>query len=91
MAERRAVFDLFFWRIPHDGATRWSRARRTRYGSSSIHSEPDELEYLSELGLFHLSLVDRLADSRSTGDVYALPEGTPASLYESLLRLEGTS
>ncbi|MBE7560691.1 nicotinate phosphoribosyltransferase, partial [bacterium] len=91
VAERRAVFDLFFRRIPHDGgyAVVAGLQDALRF-LSDLHFEPDELEYLSELGLFPPGFVDRLADFRFTGDVYALPEGTPAFAYEPLLRLEGT-
>ena len=73
----QAVFDLFVRRLPP------SRNYLVACGLASIldllenvRFESGDLEYLSGLGRFTPEFIDRLADFRFEGDVYAMPEGT---------------
>ena len=85
---QEAVFSLFVRRLP---------ARRNFLlvcGLESVldylenlHFGDDELAYLASLGKFSDQFLGWLGDFRFTGDVYAVPEGTPVFANEPLLEL----
>jgi len=87
--EDRAAFSLFFRRLP--------RARNyliacglddvLRYLEELRFTE-EALDYLRGIGLFGDGFLEWLADLRFTGDVYAIPEGTPVFPHEPLLEVE---
>lgn len=91
LADRRAVFDLFFRRIPHDGGYAVAAGLEDALDFlSRIRFLPEELDYLSGLSLFAPEFLARLREFRFTGTVHALPEGTPVFAYEPILRLEAS-
>jgi nicotinate phosphoribosyltransferase len=49
---------------------------------------PDDLAYLESIGSFSRHFLDSLADFRFTGDVHAMPEGTPVFHDEPILEIE---
>ncbi len=53
----------------------------------TLHFTPEELEWLAGSGRFHRRFVDSLADLRFTGEVWAMPEGTPFFANEPILRV----
>ncbi|MFO7986187.1 MAG: nicotinate phosphoribosyltransferase [Desulfatiglandaceae bacterium] len=83
-----AVFSLFVRRLP---------ARRNFLFACGLASvldyletvrfDEDDLAYLASLGNFSQSFLDRLRDFRFTGDVYAVPEGTPVFADEPILEV----
>ena len=83
-----AVFSLFVRRLP---------ARRNFLLACGLDSVLDYLEnlsfgeeelvYLASLGKFSDRFLDWLGDFRFTGDVYAVPEGTPVFANEPLLEV----
>ncbi len=96
MAEREAVFHLFFRRPPY----------QSQYAiccglESVIHFlknwrfTTDEILYLQTLvdaqgkPLFSAEFLDYLSNLRFTADVVAMPEGQIAFAYEPLLRVQG--
>ena len=52
-----------------------------------LHFAPEELAWLRDCGRFDPRFVDSLADLRFTGDVWAMPEGTPFFADEPILRV----
>jgi len=52
-----------------------------------LHFTPEELDWLGGCGRFHERFVDSLADLRFTGEVWAMPEGTPFFADEPILRV----
>ena len=86
--ERTAVFELFARSLPAErnyllacglaDALAWLE---------TLAFGPAELAALERLG-FPARFLDRLAALRFTGDVYAMPEGTPAFAGEPLLAVE---
>ena len=84
-----AVFTLFSRRLPADRnyllACGLSEVlhylERLRFSDSA-------LEYLSSLGQFDPEFLRWLGGLRFTGDVYAVPEGTPVFANEPLVRID---
>ncbi len=83
-----AVFSLFFRRMPEarNYVVACGLEDALRY-LEDLHFEPDDLAYLAGLGLFRSDFLDWLARFRFTGDVFAVPEGTPVFPEEPLLEL----
>ncbi|WP_036292989.1 nicotinate phosphoribosyltransferase [Methylosinus sp. PW1] len=87
MAERRATFGLFVRRLPP------ARNFLLACGLADVLRElqelrfsEDDLRYLSSLG-FGREFLDWLARFRFTGDIRALPEGTPFFANEPILEV----
>lgn len=53
----------------------------------NLHFTPQELDWLARCGRFSADFVKSLADLRFTGDVWAMPEGTPFFAGEPILRI----
>jgi nicotinate phosphoribosyltransferase len=86
--EERAVFSLFFRQLPA------SRSYMLACGLDDVLRYLEELSfgedaltYLEGLGPFSREFLDWLARLRFTGDVFAMPEGTPVFPGEPLLEV----
>jgi len=93
-----------YWRERmHDGAVFSLFARRLPEGRNfllacgledvlryleNLRFDEDDLDHLSTFDEFSEGFLDWLADFRFTGDVYAVPEGTPVFPEEPLLEIE---
>jgi nicotinate phosphoribosyltransferase len=90
MAEKHAVFDLFFRTNPFEGGyaifAGLEPAVEYLEGLSFL---PDELNYLSKLGIFKPRFIEFLREFRFRCRVTASPEGTPVFANEPLLTVEG--
>jgi nicotinate phosphoribosyltransferase len=53
----------------------------------SLHYSAAQLEFLSGQGIYSRDFLDHLAGLHFSGDVYAMPEGTPYGAGEPLLRI----
>ncbi len=86
--EGEAVFSLFVRRLPKERnfllACGQDEVLRCLEG---LHFTPESLAYLGSLGRFSDELLAKLASFRFTGDVYAVPEGTPVFANEPILEL----
>ncbi|MBQ4324790.1 MAG: nicotinate phosphoribosyltransferase [Clostridia bacterium] len=84
--KRKTVFDVFFRSIPDDGgfAVMAGLARIVEY-VKGLHFEAEDIEYLRGKGMFDEQFLSYLADFRFTGDIYAVPEGTPIFPGEPIL------
>jgi nicotinate phosphoribosyltransferase len=96
LAERPAVFQLYFRRHPFGGglAVACGLAGVVEY-LRGWRFEPDDLQYLATLTgndgkpLFEDAFLSYLGRMRMTCDIDAMPEGTPAFAHEPLLRITG--
>jgi nicotinate phosphoribosyltransferase len=86
----RAVFSLFVRRLPPD------RNYLIACGLDAVLSEierlgftADDLDYVRSLDRFSDRLLDWLREFRFTGDVDAVPEGTPVFANEPILEIAG--
>jgi len=86
--EDRAAFSLFFRRLPEarnfliacglDDVLRYLE---------DLHFTEDALDYLGRLGSFDAAFLEWLGELRFSGDVYAVPEGTPVFPQEPLVEV----
>ena len=81
-----AYFDVFFRQIPDGGgfAIAAGLEQVVQYVRSLRFTEED-ISYLKEKGIFDEAFLDYLRGFRFTGDIYAVPEGTPVFPGEPIL------
>ncbi len=96
IADRRAVFHLFFRRPPFGGAYAVAAGLEDALSYlEGLSFEADELEYLASLEgadgnpRFPKAFIESLADFECTLDIEAMAEGTVAFPHEPLMRIEG--
>jgi nicotinate phosphoribosyltransferase len=87
-AHRKAVFDLFFRRLPWgNGYALAAGLEQAIEYLNELRYTKDDLEYLRSLGLFSEDFLDYLMNLRFTGDVDAVVEGTPIFPDEPIMRI----
>src|SRR5580700_2847542 len=89
--EERATFELFVRRLPHNRnfVLAAGLAQAVEY-LQNLRYTPEEIDYLRTLPQFaHASpgFFDYLAGLSFTGDLFAVPEGTPLFANEPFLTL----
>jgi nicotinate phosphoribosyltransferase len=79
-------FDVFFRKIPDDGgfAIAAGLEQVIEYIENLRFSEED-IAFLRGKGVFSEEFLSYLADFKFSGDIYAVPEGTPVFPYEPIL------
>lgn len=91
MAEKHAVFDLFFRTNPFEGGYAiFAGLEPALDYLEELQFRADELEYLRSLGIFKPRFLEFLREFRFRGTVTAPPEGTAVFANEPLLTVEGT-
>lgn len=85
-ADRIAYFDVFFRRVPDGGgyAICAGLEQVINYIQGLRFSEED-IQYLRSKGIFGEGFLQYLRDFRFTGDIWAVPEGTPVFPSEPLI------
>lgn len=85
-ADRIAYFDVFFRRVPDGGgyAICAGLEQVINYIQGLRFSEED-IHYLRSKGIFGEDFLQYLRDFRFTGDIWAVPEGTPVFPSEPLI------
>lgn len=90
LAGRRASFDLFFRKQPFDGGFSIAAGLDDALDFlENVRFGEDDLAYLKEQKLFTGDFLDHLREFRFTGEVHAVPEGTPVFPMAPLLRVSG--
>ena len=86
MQEHVTFFDVFFRRVPDGGgfAIAAGLEQLVEY-IQNLHFDEDDIAYLRSKNLFQEDFLDYLRDFRFTGDVWAVPEGTPVFPNEPLV------
>jgi nicotinate phosphoribosyltransferase len=87
---KEAVFDVFFRSLPFNGgyAIAAGLEQIIEFIENLRFSEED-LAYLKSLNLFRDEFIDELRNFRFSGDIDAVPEGTPVFPFEPLVRVKG--
>ena len=84
--DRITYFDLFFRRCPDGGgfAIAAGLEQIIQY-IQDLHFSAEDIEYLRARKLFSEEFLQYLADFRFTGDIWAVPEGTPIFPHEPII------
>ena len=85
-ADRITYYDVFFRRVPDNGgfAICAGLEQIVEY-INNLHFDPEDIEFLRSKNLFDEDFLAYLSKLRFTGDIYAVPEGTPIFPGEPLL------
>ena len=84
--DRIAYFDLFFRQCPDGGgfAIAAGLEQIIQY-VKELHFGPDDIEYLRGRKMFSEEFLQYLANFKFTGDIWAVPEGTPIFPNEPII------
>ena len=79
-------FDVFFRKCPDGGgfAIAAGLEQICEY-IKDLHFSPEDIEYLRGRKIFSEPFLEYLADFRFTGDLWAVPDGTPIFPYEPIM------
>ncbi|MDY4509040.1 MAG: nicotinate phosphoribosyltransferase [Candidatus Faecousia sp.] len=85
-SDRIAYFDLFFRQCPDGGgfAIAAGLEQIIQY-VQDLHFGPEDIEYLRGRNMFSEEFLQYLADFKFTGDIWAVPEGTPIFPNEPII------
>ncbi len=89
MQKHVAVFDMFFRTLQNNSvyAIMAGLEQAIDY-IKNLRFNEDDLEYLRGLGIFDEEFMEYLQHFKFTGDIYAIPEGTPVFPGEPLIRVK---
>lgn len=89
MADRIAYFDVFFRTVPDGGgfAVAAGLEQVVDY-INNLHFSDDDIDYLRSKGIFDEAFLEYLSDFHFSGDIYAVPEGTPVFPGEPILTVK---
>ena len=86
MQERITYFDIFFRSVPDNGgyAIAAGLEQAIEY-IQQLHFDEDDIAYLRSRNMFDEGFLSYLRDFRFTGDIWAVPEGTPIFPREPIM------
>lgn len=86
---KEVVFDLFYRCNPDGGGyALFSGLEQVIGYIQNLHFTSEDIDYLRSLNKFSEEFLDYLRHFIFTGDIYAVPEGTPVFPYEPLVRVK---
>ena len=84
--DRITYFDLFFRRCPDGGGFAIAAGLEQIIDYiQDLHFSSEDIEYLRSRNMFSEEFLAYLADFRFTGDIWAVPEGTPIFPHEPII------
>ena len=84
--DRITYFDVFFRKVPDGGGFAIAAGLEQLIDYiENLHFDAEDIAYLRGRNLFSEEFLQYLADFRFTGDIYAVPEGTPVFPREPLV------
>ena len=86
LKDQVTYFDVFYRNVPDNGgfAIAAGLEQVVEY-IENLHFSDEDIAYLRGRNLFSEGFLDYLRDFRFTGDIYAVPEGTPIFPKEPIL------
>ena len=86
LKDRITYFDIFFRDVPdHGGYAICAGLERIIAYIQNLHFSEEDIEYLRSKDLFSERFLNYLRDFKFTGDVWAIPEGTPIFPREPII------
>ncbi len=87
--KKTVYFDLFYRSVPDNGgfAIACGLEQFVNY-IEDLHFEQDDIDYLRSKNLFDEDFLNYLKDFKFTGDIYAVPEGTPVFPNEPIITVK---
>ena len=86
IGNRISYFDVFFRSVPDGGGFAIaSGLQQVIEYIQQLHFTPEDIAYLRGKGIFDEGFLQYLAEFHFTGDIYAVPEGTPVFPQEPIL------
>lgn len=84
--KRSVYFDVFFRKVPDNGgfAIAAGLEQVIEY-IKELHFDDEDIEYLRSKGIFDEEFLAYLKDFKFSGDIYAVPEGTPVFPNEPIM------
>ena len=84
--DRITYFDVFFRTVPDNGgfAIAAGLEQAVQY-IQNLHFDEEDIAYLRSRGIFSEGFLDYLRDFKFTGDIWAIPEGTPIFPMEPVI------
>ena len=90
--DRITYFDVFFRRVPDEGGYVIAAGLEQLIDYiENLHFSEEDIAYLRGQNLFCEEFLDYLRDFRFTGDIYAIPEGTPVFPREPMVVVRAPS
>lgn len=87
--KKTAYFDMFFRSVPDGGGFAVAAGLEQLIDYvKNLHFDADDIVYLHSKGIFSDGFLEYLKDFRFTGDIYAVPEGTPVFPYEPIVTVK---
>ena len=84
--DRITIFDVFFRNVPDKGGFAIAAGLEQVIDYiENLHFSDEDIAYLRGRGIFDEAFLAYLRDFRFTGDIYAVPEGTPIFPKEPIL------
>lgn len=86
MADRISYFDVFFRDIPDGGGFAIAAGLEQFIDYiKNLHFSEEDIAYLRAKNTFDTAFLESLKNFRFTGDIYAIPEGTPIFPHEPIV------
>jgi nicotinate phosphoribosyltransferase len=87
--KKTTYFDVFFRSIPDGGGYAIAAGLEQVIDYiKQLHFSQDDIEFLRSKGIFDEGFLSYLKNFRFTGDIYAVPEGTPVFPHEPIVRVK---
>ena len=86
---KNVYFDVFFRKVPDDGGFAIAAGLEQVVDYlRELHFEQEDVDYLRKKGIFDEAFLQYLLDFKFSGDVYAVPEGTPVFPNEPIMTIK---
>ena len=86
LKDRICYFDVFFRNVPDGGGFAIAAGlEQVIHYIQDLHFDPEDVDFLRTKGLFSEEFLQFLLDFKFTGDIWAVPEGTPIFPREPIL------
>lgn len=87
--DKIVIFDVFFREVPENGGyVICAGLEQVIKYIKDIHFDKDDIEYFRSKGIFDEGFLNYLSEFKFTGDIYAVPEGTPVFPMEPILTVK---